>query len=613
MSEGTIGLIVIAVFVAVLLFGFLFGLWRGFNKSLVRLLFVVASIVGAFFLAPVVTRWALTFDLSNFGIKIAGESVSTLGELLRALLKDVPYIQDLAETNAYATIMEVVPQMIVNVVMFVVLFYLIRLVSMIIYWIIAGICFSKKKTEGKNKHRLLGSVVGVVQNFAVFLVLLVPVIGAVNIVGEIETIVTQENSSSASTTRTTLSDDNSYVVLMEGEGEGEGESGSSSSGPEGEIVKIYNTVNDVIKIYKNTWVAKFLSGVKLDVVCQGAFDKLSTIAKDGEKFVLKNEVSSAAYVYTDYKAFKELGEIDVTNPKLYEIMKSAINHAYQSRLAAKTIDEIVPLAASKWLAGETFMGISFDSLHISAPYDAVVKSALGVLTDGTKTLSETLTSTADMMKSLAGTAAKVQEAIEEGVNALTPETVTDLLTTLTESPETIELVKDVLLTEDTETGKTNLDNIVDAVFPEGGTTEEQEKIDTIKGAVVEIVTEVLDGATNPDVDTSKEIAVVGSALGLADKIMSAAETETEITPQDVKDAVTDVVNALVDSTVIYNAITGESDLAKVVQEQIAGYGGEVEGENISQWIYEVTTPAEDASQETKDKLAAIRALLTPSA
>ena len=610
MSEGTIGLIVIAVFVAVLLFGFLFGLWRGFNKSLVRLLFVVASIVGAFFLAPVVTRWALTFDLSNFGIKIAGESVSTLGELLRALLKDVPYIQDLAETNAYATIMEVVPQMIVNVVMFVVLFYLIRLVSMIIYWIIAGICFSKKKTEGKNRHRLLGSVVGVVQNFAVFLVLLVPVIGAVNIVGEIETIVTQENSSSASTTRTTLSDDNSYVVLMEGEGEGEGEGGSSSSGPEGEIVKIYNTVNDVIKIYKNTWVAKFLSGVKLDVVCQGAFDKLSTIAKDGEKFVLKNEVSSAAYVYTDYKDFKALGSIDVTNPKLYEIMKSAINHAYQSRLAAKTIDEIVPLAASKWLAGETFMGISFDSLHISAPYDAVVKSALGVLTDGSKTLSETLTSTADMMKSLAGTAAKVQEAMEASGNALTPETVTDLLTTLTESPETIELVKDVLLTEDPEDeyGRNNLEKIADQLF--AGESEQEQ---VIKGAVVEIVTEVLDGATNPDVDTSKEIAVVGSALGLADKIMSSAETGTEITPQDVKDAVTDVVNALVDSTVIYNAITGESDLAKVVQEQIAGYGGEVEGENISQWIYEVTTPAEGASQETKDKLAAIRALLTPSA
>lgn len=609
MSEGTIGLIVIAVFVAVLLFGFLFGLWRGFNKSLVRLLFVVASIVGAFFLAPVVTRWALTFDLSNFGIKIAGESVSTLGELLRALLKDVPYIQDLAGTEAYATIMEVVPQMIVNVVMFVVLFYLIRLVSMIIYWIIAGICFSKKKTEGKNRHRLLGSVVGVVQNFAVFLVLLVPVIGAVNIVGEIETIVTQENSSSASTTRTTLSDDNSYVVLMEGEGEGEGEgeSGSSSSGSEGEIVKIYNTVNDVIKIYKNTWVAKFLSGVKLDVVCQGAFDKLSTVEKDGEKFVLKNEVSSAAYVYTDYKDFKALGSIDVTNPKLYEIMKSAINHAYQSGLAAKTIDEIVPLAASKWLAGEEFLGITFDSLGIEEPYKAVVKSALGVLTDGTKTLSETLTSTADMMKSLAVTAAKVQEAIEESVNALTPETVTDLLTTLTESPETIELVKDVLLTEvDTRSHETNLDKIVEKVF--GDSEEEQ----VIKGAVVEIVTEVLNGATNPDVDTSKEIAVVGSALGLADKIMSSAETGTEITPQDVKDAVTDVVNALVDSTVIYNAITGESDLAKVVQEQIAGYDGEVEGENISQWIYEVTTPAEGASQETKDKLAAIRALLTPS-
>jgi len=602
MSEGTIGLIVIAVFVAVLLFGFLFGLWRGFNKSLVRLLLVVASIVGAFFLAPVVTKWALAFDLSNFGINIGGETVHNLGELLTALLKDVPYIQDLAGTDAYAIILEVVPQMIANVILFVVLFYLIRLVSMIIYWIIAGICFSKKKTEGKNKHRLLGSLVGVVQNFAVFLVLLVPVIGAVGIIGEVEAIVTEQEETEASTTRTTISDDDSYVVLMEAEEEeGEHEEEHPSSSAESGIVKIYNTVNEVISIYKNTWVAKFLNAVKLDALCENAFTKLSTAEKDGEQYVLKNEVASAAYVYTDFKAFKELGGVDVTNPKLYEIMKSAIEHAYKSKLAAKAIDEIVPLAAGTWLDDEPFMGISLSSLHIEEPYLSVVKSALSVLTDGERTLSETLSSTASMMKSLAGTAAKIQEATE---NALSPETVTDLLTAITESPETIELVADVLLKEDTEDSehRNNLEKLTDKLF-EGASEEMQ----TVKEAMVEIVTDVLEGATQQGVNISNEIEVVGTALDLAGKLANTASEE--ITPTVVSEAVEQIIEDLSNSTIILDALSDSSSTLKEIVNSKIDDVKSVEGyENIESWITSAINAQDENPDVSDDTIAKLKAI-----
>ena len=229
MTPEIITTAVIVAFLVILLAGFLFGLVRGFNKSLVRILLVVAMLVLTFFIVPKITQAAMTLDISSLGITIGGNTATSVGDIVVSLLNQIPQVADIAGTDAYATIINVVPQMILNVVLFIVVFIALRLVSMIIYWIISGICFNKKKTEGKNKHRLLGSLVGVVQNFLIFLVILVPVVGAINILGDIETLTNNPAAQVVSTASITVNDSGD----------------SSNENPENNQISPYQTIMDV--------------------------------------------------------------------------------------------------------------------------------------------------------------------------------------------------------------------------------------------------------------------------------------------------------------------------------------------------------------------------------
>ena len=286
----------------------------------------------------------MALDISNWGITVAGKTATSVTDILVSVLSEIPQVADIAGTTAYATIINVVPQMILNVVLFVVVFILLRLVSMVIYWIITGICFSKKKTEGKNKHRLLGSLVGVVQNFLIFLVILVPVVGTVNILGDIETITTQPATAAVSTASTNL-------LTATEEPPAETPVNNNQVSP-------YQTVNDVIDAYEASWVAKFLHGVKLDSACMYVFNELSTVTIDEQEYNLKIEANNITYIVMDVINLVELGELDLTSPDTIQALNKIIDSCYNSQLTSNLIDEVIPLATSKWLAGETFCGMS---------------------------------------------------------------------------------------------------------------------------------------------------------------------------------------------------------------------------------------------------------------
>lgn len=589
MTEGTISLIIIGLFLVVLLAGFLFGLWRGLNKSLVRMLFVIASAVGAFFLAPVITNWLINLDISNFGIDISGVRMSNLGEILRTLLKDVPYIADLEGTTAFDTIMQVVPQMIANVVMFVLVFYIIRLVSLIIYWIIAGIAFSKKKTEGKNKLRLSGSLVGAVQGLLIFLVLLVPVAGAINILGEVETIITQETESSSETTAASLGD--SYNVLVAGEGEeGEGESGGHSG--DSAVETALKKVNDIIAIYKNTWVGKFISGVKLDVVCEGVFTKLSTVTKDGQKYVLKNEMKAAAYIVSDLQDLRDLGGFDFSKTEALDILQNIIDHAYNSKLTENLINELVPKAAEAWTTYKDpadpsqgykeFFGIARPSIK---GFDGVLTKLLEKF-NTEENLHEALNNTVSMVKSLMATANKLSG---DTIDKLDAETIGDLLTELSENEDVLELAKDIIVTE--------IGNITETMFPapEDPAAEDENKV--YRDVINEVVTQVIGHNYTEDEDIKNEIEVVTSALEVAQKL---TDTEQDVTEEDINK----VIDALDNSSVLLGVLTATSTepghegeqtsaITQEIQTQISGQTPAVQAQ-IETWLQSALEGKENA-------------------
>lgn len=510
MTPEIITTFVIVAFLVILLAGFVFGLIRGFNKSLIRILLVVAMLVLTFFIVPKITQAAMTLDISNWGVTIAGETATSVGDVIVSLLNQIPQVADIAGTSAYATIINVVPQMILNVVLFIVVFILLRLVSMIIYWIISGICFSKKKTEGKNKHRLLGSLVGVIQNFIIFLVILVPVVGTINILGDIEAITNAPTTQAVSTL--SVSD-------------------PETQDPANNQISPYQTIMDVKNAYNDAWVAKFLHAVKIDNACMYVFNELTTVTEKEVEYNLRDEATSVANIVIDVVDLTNLGDFDLSKPEVIQALNKVIDSCYNSKFAANLVDEVIPLATAKWVNGETFCGIS---KPVVEGYDDVINDLL-VKLGSSENIRATLKSTISLMGSVFNTAKELFDGETVDIT-----TIGTLLDDLSKDENTLDLVKEVL-TEETIT------DILDNVMPEEGT-------DGIKDMITETITTVLNADyTQEGADISNEIEVVTETLKATEKLMN----PTAENPFEQADA-NKVIEKLSESKVILETIANES-------------------------------------------------------
>lgn len=532
MTTDIISTVIISLFLLILLAGFLFGLGRGFNKSLVRLLIVVAMLVATFFIVPIITEAVMTVDISGMGINISGKAATSVGNIVVLLLESIPGISDIAGTDAYATIINVVPQMILNIVLFVVVFLLLRFISMIIYWIISGICFSKKKTEGKNKHRLLGSLVGVVQNFIIFLAILVPVVGVVNILGDVEATVNQPE--------TTLT-----AVQVSDSGTDETPSGD-------EQVPATVNIQDIVEEYNSTWVAKFLQAVKLDQACQFVFDDLTTIKEGDVEYNLKEETLSVSVVAKDVMELLDLGELDFSNPQTITLLQKIVNHSYEGKLSANLIDEIVPIAVSKWVNDEPFFGIALPTVDGVDP--AVIKTLLTSVA-ASDSIKDALISTTNLVSSLMNTA---QDIVAENGD-IDLDKVGDLLNELTQDESTMNIAKDIV--------QSNLDSILDSVLP---TPEDPN--DTTAQTYKDMISETIDSIFGAEYETTEqkqnEIAVVTESLKIADKLANydPADATTNIDQTDA----TAIIEKLDNSTVILNTLkSNDSAISETIKDAIA--------------------------------------------
>lgn len=156
-----------------LLGGFLFGMLRGFNRSLLRLLLIAACIAGAWFLRGVLVDLLL-------GIKIGDETVE---EMLLAMFTT----EGNALPDSMVDLVFVLIQIIASVVCFVLLFAVLRLIS----WSIVYPILKLIVRQGEKKHALLGGIIGLVQGALVAFALCVPITG---VTGQLDTVVSTLSS-----------------------------------------------------------------------------------------------------------------------------------------------------------------------------------------------------------------------------------------------------------------------------------------------------------------------------------------------------------------------------------------------------------------------------------
>lgn len=150
--------IIVAAAIIPLVIGLLLGAMRGSRRALLRLILVILCLVAAFCLKGVATDWAMQFEVE--------------GQPL-----DQYILSQLGDYAAMGEVIMPVIQLIVMAVVFLALFFGIKLISWIIIFPICKIFVKKarKKKDGSygNKHALIGGVIGLVQGAAVAVVLCV--------------------------------------------------------------------------------------------------------------------------------------------------------------------------------------------------------------------------------------------------------------------------------------------------------------------------------------------------------------------------------------------------------------------------------------------------------
>jgi len=324
------------VFLFFVILGFTFGWFRGLNKSLLRFIMVVAVGVLAFFVIPPITTAILNLDISKFGIVIGEIEVVTVQDLLTDLLRNIPgleeIIEDLFSSQTLESFIQLVPQMLVNVILFVVLFFAFKWLSMVIYWIISAIFFSKKKMEGKDKHSFIGALIGAIQGFVVACLIFVPVFGL--------------HETLKPVAEATVSQQEVQAVQSEGNKEDDG------------LTQTIEQVTPVLTEIENNWVFKMLSSIGVKDLSVTMFDELTTVKDKNIEFTLRREVSTIADALPYVNTIQETN-FNLEDNDTLRALKNAVDKLYNSPVFSGVIDELIPAMARAWsVDGGKFCGIS---------------------------------------------------------------------------------------------------------------------------------------------------------------------------------------------------------------------------------------------------------------
>lgn len=347
MNASLIPTIVLSLFLVCIILGFLFGWFRGFSKSLVRFIILLAVTVLAFFVVPSITKAVLKMDISKWNINIDGVQVITLGDLIIDMLEKIPVVQELIESSpTFEEVITLAPQMIANVVLFIAFFFIFKWVSMVIYWIIAGVFFSKKKMGDKDRHKFIGAVIGTVQGFMIAIVLMVPIFGMVETTRPVmQAIQAEQQANASSGSEVTPS---GFVYNVDGEGSGTEAGGEEANEPKAPTLgEVSDESMKYINAFDNTWLVKVLKAVRISDMSVAMFDSLTTVKDRDLEIQLRKEMKIVADAYPGLSGLIS-GDANLEDANTYDSLKSAFDKLYESPVLSGIVSEIVPAAASRW-------------------------------------------------------------------------------------------------------------------------------------------------------------------------------------------------------------------------------------------------------------------------
>ena len=328
---------VLGLFLLIVIAGVIWGIIRGLKKQSFRLgwVFVIGLIL--FFVTPVITKAVIGMDFSFLNAEIQGIKLKTINQWVIDYAGTIEgygqIIKDNPETiNAILQIVTIF----LNVIIFVLLFWLAKIILWPIWAILSAVLIKKKTKTGekKKKHRAWGMLVGAVSGIFIGATTCMPILGIFNIANQIETQTAK-----------------SQILVEE----------NDANYKKGFITRIAGEdVSGLITSYNKSFTAGFFKYTGLEFFSNAAFDALSTTEIDKQKIVLKNELTSIVKVIDN---FERLGNFKVKNnyylqadlTKLINAYKVIINNLFEIKTISVIGDQLLPYVVNEIATNKDFV------------------------------------------------------------------------------------------------------------------------------------------------------------------------------------------------------------------------------------------------------------------
>lgn len=362
-------------------FSVLMGLVRGSRRATLRLVLVLICAVATFclknFLADILLNTTVTID---------GAATTIQDYIVTALPEEM---QELG-----ATIVIPLVRVIVGVVIFLLLFWVLKLVSWIILYPICKL-FVKK---GEKKHAEFGALIGLVQGVVIALCFCVPLSGMVFQVNRVIPMVEQLTSDTMSV-----------------EESGSGESSSDELIPE--------EVSQLLNGYEETVVGKFYGKT-----CQPLFDFICGVKVENEDGT-SHKVTLSGQIDALDAMLKIINEFSETTELLEDIDFSNLNSLSDLKEAFEKLDSItadLPDEAKSTI--NAVVSAAIDMVPVPDDAEDSVKSLISSVKDVVKETDFTeikFTQELEIIEDLAATIEKGEE--------ITVEDISDTINSVSES------------------------------------------------------------------------------------------------------------------------------------------------------------------------------------
>ena len=131
----------------IILSGFLYGFKRGFKKALLRLVILGVCVALSFLYREKISDIALNTPVSE------GKS------LLELLTESFSSGENAEQMEGLLNVITNILKMVIQIFVFIICFYVLKTVSMIIYWIFSGIITSREKRKVRNSNKVEGNTI----------------------------------------------------------------------------------------------------------------------------------------------------------------------------------------------------------------------------------------------------------------------------------------------------------------------------------------------------------------------------------------------------------------------------------------------------------------------